>query len=611
VLIVGILHWAREVLMPIALAVLLSFILSPIVSLLRRRGLGQGISVAFTVVLAFLLIGSIGMLIVSEFKGLANELPGYQQNIRRKIADLHVAVKTGSLGKLRQTMQEVMKEFKKEDPLESEPKSAAPIPVVVKDTGATLDLAFVKALLGPAVTATLVVVLVVFMLLRREDLRDRLLQMAGYGRMVVTSKAIDEAGKQVSRYLLRQFLVNTGFGIVAGAGFGLMGLPYALLWGFFAGVARFVPYLGAVLGVAGPILMSLAVSDGWTALLMVFGFFVSLELLAGMVIEPLVYGEGIGVSEVALLIMIAFWTWLWGAIGLVLATPLTVCLMVISKSVPNLRFITVLFNREPTLDVPRMFYHRLIAHEEEEARNVVETFLGEHSESELFEQLLIPTLIACRHDHQWNKLTGEDQEFIFQIVRQIIEEDHESKRARTANDIRPANGEIEGRLPEGKPSIVGFPANDEADELALLMLAKLFGDERWRMRVLSTEILSGEALAEAEKIQPQPVVFCVGLLPQGPTLPARQLCKRLRSRFPDRPVLLGLWGASDQKSTRDRFSGVATEIGWTLLGTKNQLIQFGQMGKTPDPKRDDAWLDRRGEAPESIVVKATAGTLPA
>jgi predicted PurR-regulated permease PerM len=297
------------VLMPIALAVLLSFILSPIVSLLRRRGLGQRMSVAFTVVLAFLLIGCIGMLIVSEFKGLANELPKYQQNIRRKIADLHVAVKTGSLGKLRQTMHEVMKELKKDDPLESETKSAAPIPVVVKDTGAPLDLAFVKALLGPAVTASLVVVLVVFMLLRREDLRDRLLQMAGYGRMVVTTKAIDEAGKQVSRYLLRQFLVNTGFGIIAGLGFGLMGLPYALLWGFFAGVARFVPYLGAVLGVAGPILMSLAVSDGWTALLMVIGFFVCLELLAGLLIEPLVYGQGIGVSEVALLIMIAFWTW--------------------------------------------------------------------------------------------------------------------------------------------------------------------------------------------------------------------------------------------------------------------------------------------------------------
>jgi hypothetical protein len=281
--------------------------------------------------------------------------------------------------------------------------------------------------------------------------------MAGEGRFAVTSKALGEAGKHVSRYLFRQFLVNVGFGASVGIGLAIIGLPYALLWGFIAGVARFVPYVGPVLGVVSPLLMSLAVFDGWTTLLLVLGLFTCLEVITNMFIEPLVYGHGIGVSEVALLVMIAFWTWLWGAIGLVLAAPLTVCLMVISKSVPSLRFIELLLCRESALDIHRVFYHRLITHKKDEAANLVETFRKDHSKLELFEQMFIPALIACRRDHQRHKLTDEDRQSILQTIRQFIEKDSNHISA----GIDQSEPKAIEETPTKRPLVPGIPANGE------------------------------------------------------------------------------------------------------------------------------------------------------
>ena len=590
--------------MPLALAVLVSFILSPIVRFFQRKGLGPRLSVALTMIVAFLLVGGTGMLILGEFRTLANELPEYQQKIRKRIADVHFVLKTGSLGKVQNTVKEVVNELKKEDPPVT--KNASPVPVVLKETGGTFDLTILKPLFGPLVTTGLVIVLVIFMLLRREDLRDRVLQLAGRNRLVTTTKAIDEAGKQVSRYLLRQFLVNTCFGITVGAGFGLLGLPYALLWGFFAGVARFVPYVGVALGLAGPFLLGLAVLDGWTTLLLIVGVFIGLEVLTGMLIEPLIYGHGVGVSEVALLVMIAFWTWLWGGIGLVLATPLTVCLLVISKSVPDLKFIALFLSREPGLDVHQVFYHRLIAKDEAETQQIVTTFRQTRSQADLFEELFIPTLVACRRDTQQQKLTEADRHFIFAAVRKMIEGEKTFKLA----DV-PKVGVLPGEQgtppAPSSPWMLGYPAHDEADELVLLMLAELLRADHWRMRVIAPGLSPAAAVTEAAS--DQPAVICLGCLQPDSTATERDLFKELGSCIFRSPVIIGCWGGIDHEIAQRLLPGVATNIGWTLTETKKHLIQQSQA--TPDSPRPTTTGEVNGECPTAFKTDGiTARKLP-
>ena len=375
---VGVFYWARDILIPIALAVLLTFILAPIVTGLRRKGLGRTASVLVTVILTFVLLAGIGAMILVEFRSLANELPNYRHNIRKKVSDFRLATKGGSLEKVQNTVKEVIEDIKRDDPKATNGPPAVPVVVTEGKTAEAPGLSFLGPLMEPLASAGLVVVLVIFMLLRREDLRDRLLRLAGYGRLAATTKAIDEAGKLVSKYLLRQCLLNVIFGTGLGIGLFFIGVPYAVLWGFLAFAARFIPYVGPLLGAVAPALLSLAVFNTWTPPLLVIALVVGWELINNLLLEPVIYGQSVGVSEVALLIMIAFWTWLWGPIGLVLATPLTVCLMVISKSVPELEFIALLLSRETALDAHHVFYQRLVAKDRDEAQEIVETFVIHH-----------------------------------------------------------------------------------------------------------------------------------------------------------------------------------------------------------------------------------------
>jgi predicted PurR-regulated permease PerM len=575
---VGTLYGAREVLIPIALAILIALILAPIVTLLRRVGIGHTVSVILTVVFAFLIIGGMGTLVVTEVGKFANDLPTYQQNIQKRVADLKGAIKSGSVKRIQNTVEEVMKEVEKG---ETPPATGGgAVPVVVKE-GSRFYLSMLTPLFRPAATSALVAALVIFMLLRRENLRDRLLRVAGYGQLAMTTKAIDEAGRQVSRFLCCQFLVNSGYGISVGVGLGLIGLPYALLWGFLAGLARFIPYAGPVIGATPPLLMSLAVFSHWTAL-MVLGLFLIVELVTAFLVEPVVYGKEIGISEVALLIMMAFWTWLWGPLGLVLSAPMTVCLMVISKSVPNLGFISLMLSREPAMETHRVLYHRLIARDELEARDILEKFLAAHSRSALFDQVLIPALISCRRDFRQHRLTEDDRRFVLEFIGRAIESPAEPATKEPAGD---------------RAWLLACPATDEADELALRMLAERMHREQWRLRVLSFEMLSAETILATEKAGP--LVLCIGFLPEAPFPPARQLCKRLRQRFPDLPIILAHWQSPEPEKARQHFAGLIDEFGWSMAETKNQLIQYAQM-ETPSghhPNGTDAepdtWIDHQ------------------
>ena len=422
VLVIACLYWGRVVLIPVALAILLTFLLNPVVSMLQRLGLGRTPPVILTVVLAFVVLGGIGWAVTGQLATLANELPQYTSNLKNKIADLRGASQGGIVEKLERTVGELLDELHKTDsPRQGSPlaqDTEKPVLVAVQAPSVLWQL---PTLFEPLATAGLVLVLVIFMLLKHADLRNRLIALAGYGQMTLATKALDEAGQRISRYLLMQSLINGSYGVAVGLGLFLIGVPYAVLWGFLAAALRFIPYVGPAVSALLPTALSLAVFPGWGQPLMVVGLIVLLELASNMVMEPLLYGQSAGVSAVALLVAIAFWTWLWGPVGLLLATPLTVCLGVLGKYVPQLKFVGVLIGDESPLETHTSYYQRLIAKDDDEAAELVDEYLQTHTLDEVYDDLLLPALTSAKRDHAQDALTDEDVEFVVQATRAIVE----------------------------------------------------------------------------------------------------------------------------------------------------------------------------------------------
>ena len=344
VLVVVVLYWAHAIFVPFALAILLTFVLTPPVTALERW-IGRVPAVLVVVTLVFTVLGLAGWGVARQMEHLVEDLPTYRDNIRTKIADVRGAGKGGAVEKLQETIEGIKTDLGTSEA----PKRTAPRPVVVtsEDNAGYSGFAWLGPIVGPLGTAGLVLVTVIFMLLERRDLRDRLIGLFGHGRLAITTKAIDEAGTRVSRQLLMQSLVNLVYGIAAGVGLYFLGVPYPLLWASLGAALRFIPYVGPVLGAGAPILVSLAALDGWTGPLGVLALFVVLELFTNLVLETVLYAGAAGVSQVALLMSVAFWTWLWGPLGLLMATPLTVCLVVLGKHVPGLEFVGTLMADTP------------------------------------------------------------------------------------------------------------------------------------------------------------------------------------------------------------------------------------------------------------------------
>jgi predicted PurR-regulated permease PerM len=356
----------------------------------------------------------IGWLLVRQVTTLASDLPRYRTNIRQRLADIRAA-RRDRLGTVEDTARNVMKELEKtsEPPLLDSARSL----VVVKQSGSLLELPSVLELLS---AGGLVVILVVFMLIRRADLRTRLVRIFGHGRLAVTSRALDEAGLRISRYLLMQSILNGGFGAAVGAGLALIGVPYSFLWGFFASILRFLPYVGVWIAAAIPVVIGLAVFDGWTRSALVIGLFVIVELLTAFVLEPLLYGRSAGVSETAILVATAFWTWLWGPVGLLLATPLTVCLVVLARHIPDLDFILVLAGEEAGLEPDIAYYERLLAMDREAAALEVTARLETEPLSVVCDEVVIPALSGARRDHARGRLTDQEAAFVLDATRETV-----------------------------------------------------------------------------------------------------------------------------------------------------------------------------------------------
>ena len=410
VIIIMLLYFGREIIIPIALAILLSFVLAPLVGLLQRVRVPRGLAVVSVVIIAFALIFAMGSLLATQLAQLAGDLPRYQSTISEKIQSFReTTAGRGTLERASGMLKDLSKELDK--PKEAatalgpgaNPKAAAPKPVPVEvrqpDPGALESLqSLISPLLHPLATTGIIVIFVIFILLKREDLRNRLIRLAGSHDLQRTTAALDDAASRLSRLFLIQLLLNGSFGIIIGTGLWLIGVPSAILWGILAAVLRFVPYIGAAIAAAFPLTLAVAVDPTWSMLLWTLALFVVVEPIVGHVIEPMVYGHSTGLSPVAVVASATFWTALWGPIGLVLATPLTVCLVVLGRHVESLEFLDVMFGDRPALSPPEIFYQRMLAGDPTEASEKAEEFLKERSLSSYYDEVALKGLQLAQAD---------------------------------------------------------------------------------------------------------------------------------------------------------------------------------------------------------------------
>jgi len=588
---VAALYFARSVLVPIALAVLFAFLLAPLVNLLQKAHLGRTGPVIFVVLLMAGLLTGLGWLVFNQAISLATQIPNYKTTISRKIESFRGVRETG-IGKAEATVNELGKELSSTietpSPDETNDQSqkskhtllpggsiAHPVPVEVVQQNS--PIASVRELLGPVVgplaTLAIVMVFTAFILLRSEDLRDRLFALAGLNRFHVTTQAFDEATQRVGRYLFFQFLMNLGYGTLFGAALYFIGVPNAFLWGVLSALLRFVPYLGTMMGAAMPILLSLAVFDGWAKPLMVFGAFVVIEPLTSYVVEPLVYAAQTGVSSLAILVAAIFWAALWGPIGLLLSTPLTVCIVVIGRYIPQWEFLSVLLGDQHVLGTEVQLYQRLRRMDAEGARRVVEEFLKEGSIEKLYEAVITPVLIFIEKDRADIGLGDAGEQFVFHTLKEIIEELTLQPEVETRPEELDAEVNIESLstvVTAGNKDVAGcavacIPSRDEGDEILGMMLAHLATRAGYNAQVVVPGSL--EDMMEEAAEQHCEVVY-VSALPPYSVYNIRRLYKKLRVRFPKSRIAIGLWGfAGNLEAMRARLGLVETDM---IVGTLSE-----------------------------------------
>jgi predicted PurR-regulated permease PerM len=591
---VGAMYWAQAVFIPLALAMLLTLVLAPLVATLQRIGFGRTPAVVLVVALTAGLTCGLGWIVTRQFVQLAYELPGYSDTIKAKVRSLRELAAGPSTGRLGRLFDEISSELQSA-PLDAKKSASAPVdrtsppstgpsqpgaensaqpqPVVVAPESPAWFTYLTAALgsLGDALaTFGLAVVLTIFMLIHRERLRDRLILLIGHGRLTATTKAFDEAVHRISRFLLMQLLVNGSYGMALAAGLLLLGVPYALLWGLLAALLRYIPYLGAWIAALPPVLVSFVMSEGWTQPLLVVGWIILIELVSNNIIEPLLYGHSMGVSTVALLVAAAFWTFLWGPIGLVLSSPLTVCLVVLGKYVPQLKFIDILLGDEPALKPHESFYQRLLARDSDEARQIAMALCEALPPRDVFDALVVPALSYFKRDAMQNLLSDRDERYLLRALREII--------AELGEQIQKAAGEAAGaRDASDLPSpcrrvrLLACPADGEADEIALEMLAQLLDPARWELEIASDEVLAAELLETVAHRNVSAV--CIGSIPPNGLAHSRYFCKRLRSYRADVKVVVGRWGSTQRvKQTEEQLRAAgADEVAWSLVESSKQL----------------------------------------
>jgi predicted PurR-regulated permease PerM len=513
-IVVAALYFTRDILVPIALAVLLSVLLAPLVRLLQRWRLPRWLAVMCTVAGALAIALSLATMVMIEVNQLVSDLPRYQATLATKVHNLRDAV--GSAGLLRNassmlknldrelsTQEDRPAPAPREAPSQDRSKTS-PIPVEVHqpDPGASEALVtLLKPLAAPFTTTGIVVIFLTFFLFQREDLRDRFIRLAGSGDLERTTAALDDAGRRLGRLFATQLVLNAIFGAVIGLGLTVIGVPSAPLWGLLAMILRFVPYIGAMLAAALPITLAAAVGDGWTMTLWTVALFGVVEPLTGQVVEPLVCGRSAGLSPVAIVVAASFWTWLWGPLGLLLSTPLTLCLVVLARHVDRLQFIDVMLGDQPALTPQQAAYQRMLTGDPMEAIEQARAFLKDGTVADYYEKILLGALRLAQADAELGRLDDIRLENIFKTVSEIVEDlaEHSSGEVSSEEKLRdraPAGGKIVA-LTGGdfaKP-VFCIPGLGRLDDCAVLVVADALKRAGVHARVAgaTTAVEDGEA----------------------------------------------------------------------------------------------------------------------
>jgi predicted PurR-regulated permease PerM len=576
-LVIAALYVGREVFVPVALAILLSFVLAPLIRLLQKAHVPRALAVIGVVLVAFAGIMALATVMATQVTQLAGDLPRYQATMREKVQSLRgSAAGSSALERAADVLQDLGKELDRPEVGAAPPANplipstvpateTKPIPVEVRqpDPGALQTLgAFITPLIHPAATTGIVIIFVIFILLQREDLRNRLIRLAGSHDLQKTTAALDDAAGRLSKLFLTQLGLNAAFGVVIGVGLYFIGVPSPVLWGILAAILRFVPYIGAFISAAFPLALAAAVDPGWSMLLMTAALFMVMEPLAGHVVEPLVYGHSTGLSPVAVVVAATFWTWLWGPIGLVLATPLTVCLVVLGRHVERLEFLDVMLGDRPALSPPEIFYQRMLAGDPAEAADVAEEFLKERSLSVYYDEVALAGLRLARADALRGVLDEARLERMRATVEELVDDlsDHPDQKPKSGRTDDPeavaaveASENEGGRsdLPtlaqedlnprfRGETPVLCIAGQSSVDEAAALMLAQLLTKHGLRARVESAASLSVQAVARIDDAGV--AMVCLSYLDAGSPAHMRYAVRRLRRKIPQARILLGCWG---------------------------------------------------------------------
>jgi len=565
--IVAALYFAKAIFLPLALAILLTFLLAPVVRLLRNWGVPRVAAVVLVVAFACTFFLGIGALVGQQVTQLAQKLPEYQFNIQEKIHSVRDAASGGALERISTFLRNVNQEIRKNQGQDAqapglENPQPAPIPVEVhqpEPPPAQVIQRVLQPLVDPLTTAGIVVIFVIFFLLQRQDLRDRFIRLAGSHDLQRTTDALDDGARRLSRYFLAQTSLNVLFGIVVGTGLTFIGVPNPVLFGIMAMLLRFVPYIGALIAAAFPTVLAIAVDPGWTMAAMTIALFLVVEPLIGQVIEPLVYGHSTGLTPVAVIIAATFWTWLWGPIGLLLSTPLTVCLGVLGRHIEWLRFVDVMIGDEPPLTPAQSFYQRVLAGDADEALDQLEQALKRRSLSVCYDEIVLRALTLAQVDFRRGVLDAKHVAQIEETVQGLIAELSEHDDVTPERIIRKdKTGRREDEDPEEPPPpdlpemrelrpewsgqpVLCIAGRGPFDGVAATMLVQLMQKHGLGARLESDAATSSANIVRLSSAGVR--MICLSYFELGNSAAhLRHSIRRIRRQMPGARILAGLWG---------------------------------------------------------------------
>ncbi|MER9408973.1 AI-2E family transporter [Mesorhizobium sp. M0478] len=625
---VAALYFGREVFLPIAIALLLTFALVPMVSALKRVGLPRLPAVLLSVIGAFAALGLFSFIVATQVSELAQNISVYQTNILTKVRSLkETGVGGGIIARLSGVIERVGQEIDKQDvapPAADKPRrEPVPVEIVARERPLEVLQNIIGPLISPLASAGLIIIVVIFMLLEREDLRDRFIRLVGYGDLHRTTQALQDAGKRVGRYLIMQLVVNIVYAIPIAIGLWVLGIPNALLWGLLALALRFVPYIGPVIGMLLPLFLALAVAPGWSLVLWTAALFVVMELVTGNVIEPWLYGSRTGLSPLAIIVAAIFWTWLWGPLGLVLSTPLTVCLVVLGRHVPQFEFLDVLFGNEPVLEAHARLYQRLLAGDPDEATDHAEEILEEKYLIDFYDTVAIPALLLGEQDRM-RGVMGDQQRRQVAASAQILvanladdaQEEASEEDAPTTTAEGSASKETDGieeeeiELPDGKDmSVLCAGGRGELDDAAAAMLAQVLEVQGATVAKASFVDMEPAGIRRLELEAIDTVV--VGFLNRDSLKHARFLVRRLKRAKAGLRIGIVFWSDAEQGDVGQERQALAADISADFVAHGMVNAVLGALSPAPAVplKVVSKRRDRRRPAPRKrIPAQATAAT---